>query len=45
MDELGSAEPDESDRDSGPVLEPGPDEVAELADEVERFLREQGGNN
>jgi hypothetical protein len=26
------------------VLEPGPEEAAELADEVERFLREQGGD-
>ncbi len=29
--------------DPDPVIEPGPDEVAELADEVERFLREQEG--
>ena len=30
--------------DPGPVLQPGPEEVAELANEVERYLREQGGN-
>jgi proteasome assembly chaperone (PAC2) family protein len=37
MDEAGAG------IDPDPVLEPGPDEVAELADEVDRFLREQGG--